>query len=60
MARPFFSEERTDGSKHYNRLEVDFGARNAFGGMVRGTAWVFIEEGDDGSCNVLRAELLDN
>ena len=52
-----FEEARDDGSRYYARITVDFRARNAFGGMVPGSAVVWIQETPEEGCVVNYAEL---
>ena len=52
-----FAKQRGDGSLYYERVVVDFGARNAFGGMVRGYATVYLEEDAAGECKVTGTQL---
>ncbi len=50
---------RDDGTEYFRRLEVEFGARNGFGGMVRGRATVDLEEHPEDGCQVTRARLYE-
>ena len=57
FARPVFSEVRDDGSRYYTRVEVEFRAKNAFGGVVPGYAYVELSEDQDEGCTVVDATL---
>lgn len=53
--RPILTRE--DGSEYYGRYEVDFRARNTYGGMTAGLASVYVEESKEDGCRVVLAEL---
>ena len=59
IARPVFSEARDDGSRYYTRVEVEFRAKNAFGGVVPGYAYVELSEDADEGCTVIGATLAE-
>ena len=50
---------RDDGSKYYGTVTVNFRAKNAFGGMMPGSARVTLDEDPDGGCMVRRATLIE-
>ena len=55
IQRPILTRE--DGSEYYGRYEVDFRARNTYGGMTAGLASVYVEESKEDGCRVVLAEL---
>ncbi len=55
-SRAMWGVPRADGSEYYSKLEVDFTARNALGGTVRGYATVDLRETSSG-CIVSNAVL---
>ena len=59
LARPVFSEARDDGSRYYTRVEVEFRAKNVFGGVVPGYAYVELSEDADEGCTVIDATLAE-
>ena len=59
LARPVFSEARDDGSRYYTRVEVEFRAKNAFGGVVPGYAYVKLSEDPDEGCTVIDTTLAE-
>ena len=59
LARPVFSEDRDDGSRYFTRVEVEFRAKNAFGGVVPGYAYVELSEDADEGCTVIDATLAE-
>ena len=56
-ASRFKSQEREDGSHYYYQVDVEFRARNAYGGTVRGVGWVGLYEDPDAGCVVDKAHI---
>ena len=59
LARPVFSEARDDGSRYFTRVEVEFRSKNAFGGVMPGSAYVELSEDADEGCTVIDATLAE-
>ena len=59
FGRRAYVQTRENGQEYFKRLEVEFGARNAFGGMVRGRATVDLREGAEG-CRVTGATIYES
>ena len=53
LARPVFSEDRDDGSRYFTR------AKNAFGGVVPGYAYVELSEDPNEGCIVIDTTLAE-
>lgn len=52
LARRGFSDSRADGTRYYTQVEVDFRAKNIYGGVVPGYAYVQLSENADGDCKI--------
>ena len=59
-ASPALSEVRSDGTKYYTRLNVQFRARNVFGGMTQDYGLVGLFENGEGHCSIASTTLGSN
>ena len=59
LANMNITEERDDGSEYLTMIKIEFSSENIAGVNAPGTAWVTIEEQNDGVCRVEALEVYE-